>query len=206
MRRIRGRGRNNALQKKPGHVRIIGGQWRGKRLRVPELPGVRPTPDRVRETLFNWLAPVIGGSRCLDLFAGTGVLGFEAASRGAREVVLIERDHGVAERLREAAAALAPDRLAVVEADALVWLGSPARPFDVVFLDPPYDAGLLQRATQCLEAGGWLAPGAFIYLEAPAEAGPPLLPDGWRLHRSGRAGAVGYHLALRPRVGREEPR
>jgi len=203
MRRIRSRGRNNALQKMPGYVRIIGGQWRGKRLQVPELPGVRPTPDRVRETLFNWLAPVIGGSRVLDLFAGTGALGFEAASRGAREVVLIEQDRRVAERLRGAAAALAPERLAVVEADALAWLGSPSRPFDVVFLDPPYDAGLLQRAMQGLEASGWLAPGAFIYLEAPAEAGPPRLPDGWKLYRTGRAGAVGYHLALRPAAAGE---
>lgn len=206
MRRIRARGRHNALQKRPGYVRVIGGRWRGKRIPVPELPGLRPTPDRVRETLFNWLAPVIAGSRCLDLFAGTGVLGFEAASRGAREVVLVERDHGLAGRLRDAAATLAPDRLAVVEADALAWLRSPSQPFDIVFLDPPYDAGLLQAAAQGLQAGGWLAPRAFIYLEAPAEAGPPPLPGGWTAHRSGRAGAVGYHLALRARPGREDPR
>jgi 16S rRNA (guanine966-N2)-methyltransferase len=206
MRRIRGRGRNNALQKKPGYVRIIGGRWRGKRIPVPDLPGLRPTPDRVRETLFNWLAPVIGGSGVLDLFAGTGALGLEAASRGAREVLLVERDRGAADRLRETAAALAPDRLAVVEADALAWLRSPSRPFDIVFLDPPYDAGLLQAAMRGLEAGGWLAPGAFIYLEAPAEAGPPALPEGWKLHRSGRAGAVGYHLARRPAQGREDGR
>jgi 16S rRNA (guanine966-N2)-methyltransferase len=206
MRRIRSRGRNNALQKRPGYVRIIGGKWRGRRLPVPDLPGLRPTPDRVRETLFNWLAPVIGGSRCLDLFAGTGVLGFEAASRGAREVVLVERDREAAGRLREAAATLAPDRLEVVHGEALAWLKSPAGPFDVVFLDPPYEAGLLDAAMRALDSGGWLAPGARIYLEAPAASGAPSLPPGWILHRSGRAGAVGYHLALRPREGGEDQR
>jgi 16S rRNA (guanine966-N2)-methyltransferase len=203
MRRNRSRGRNNALQKRPGYVRIIGGQWRGKRLPVPELPGLRPTPDRVRETLFNWLAPRLTGSRCLDLFAGTGALGFEAVSRGARGAVLVERDRRAVGRLREIAAALAPERLEVVEGDALAWLGSPPRPFDIVFLDPPYDGSLLPAAMRALDAGGWLAPGAMIYLEAPAAGGPPALPAGWKLHRSGRAGAVGYHLALRPGEGGE---
>lgn len=197
MRPNRSHGRNNALQKKPGFVRIIGGKWRGRKLRVPGLEGLRPTPDRVRETLFNWLAPAIAGSRCLDLFAGTGVLGIEAVSRGAAQAILVERDPVAAGRLREAAAALAPERIQVVQGDALGWLASSPQPFDVVFLDPPFDAGLLQGAMRALESGGRLAPGAWIYLEAPAEAGPPELPPGWLLHRSGRAGAVGYHLARR---------
>lgn len=198
VRRNRVRGPNNALQKKPGFVRIIGGRWRGRRIAVPELPGLRPTPDRVRETLFNWLAPMIAGSRCLDLFAGTGALGLEAASRGARQVVLVESDRGAAERLRESSARLAPEVCEVVQADALAWLESAPRPFDIVFLDPPFGTPLLQAAMQALASGGWLAPGARIYLEAPAEQGVPALPPGWLLHRSGRAGAVGYHLALRP--------
>jgi len=206
VRRNRVRGRNNALQKRPGDVRIIGGRWRGRRIAVPELPGLRPTPDRVRETLFNWLAPVIAGSRCLDLFAGTGVLGLEAASRGARQVVLVEGDREAVRRLREAVHALGPEACEVVQADALAWLRTAPRPFDVVFLDPPFEAGLLEAAMQALASGGWLAPGAFIYLEAPAQRGAPELPPGWVLHRSGRAGAVGYHLALRPPAAGEGQR
>jgi len=206
VRRNRVRGRNNALQKKPGYVRIIGGRWRGRRIGVPELPGLRPTPDRVRETLFNWLAPGIAGSRCLDLFAGTGALGLEAASRGAGQVVLVERNGKAAGRLREAAAALAPEACEVVQADALEWLRGTPRPFDVVFLDPPYEAGLLEASMRQLESGGWLAPGARIYLEAPAANGVPALPPGWVLHRSGCAGAVGYHLALRPPAAGEGQR
>jgi 16S rRNA (guanine966-N2)-methyltransferase len=203
VRRIRVRGRNNALQKRPGYVRIIGGRWRGRRIAVPELPGLRPTPDRVRETLFNWLAPVIAGSRCLDLFAGTGALGLEAASRGARRVVLVESDRVAAERLCEVAALLAPESCEVVQADALAWLRSAPQPFDIVFLDPPFGAGMLEPAMQALASGGWLAPGARIYLEAPAEQHVPPLPAGWVPHRSGRAGAVGYHLALRPPAAAE---
>ncbi|MGQ0385104.1 MAG: 16S rRNA (guanine(966)-N(2))-methyltransferase RsmD [Gammaproteobacteria bacterium] len=206
MRRNRSRGPNNALQKRPGYVRIIGGRWRGRRIPVPPAGGLRPTPDRVRETLFNWLAPAIAGSRCLDLFAGTGALGLEAASRGAAEVVLVERDREAAVRLAAAAAALAPDEARVIEADAQSWLSGRARPFDVVFLDPPFDAGLLDAAMRGLESGGWLAPGARIYIEAPAAQGPPALPPGWMLHRSGRAGAVGYHLALRAGDSGEAPK
>ncbi len=201
MRRNRSRGAHNALQKRPGYVRIIGGRWRGRRIPVPPGQGLRPTPDRVRETLFNWLAPGIAGSLCLDLFAGTGALGLEAASRGAREVILVESDRQAAVRLRKLAGALAPSVARIVEADALAWLAGPARAFDLVFLDPPFQAGLLESAMQALESGGWLAPAARIYLELPAAQGPPRTPPCWRLHRSGRAGAVGYHLALRPAGG-----
>jgi 16S rRNA (guanine966-N2)-methyltransferase len=206
MRRNRSRGAHNALQKKPGYVRIVGGRWRGRRIAVPPGDDLRPTPDRVRETLFNWLAPGIAGSRCLDLFAGTGALGLEAASRGAREVVLVENDREAAARLRELARVLAPSGARIVEADALAWLAGAAQPFDLVFLDPPYGAGLLEAAMAALESGGWLAPGARIYLELPAAQGPPRMPAGWTLHRSGRAGAVGYHLALVARAGSGEQR
>lgn len=201
MRRDRGSARNNALQNRPNALRIIGGEWRGRRIHFPGLAGLRPTPDRVRETLFNWLASVVSGSRCLDLFAGSGALGLEALSRGAASVTFVERERDAAERLRETTMALAPGRAQVLHADALAWLGGPAARYDIVFLDPPFDADLMAPALRALESGGWLAPAACIYLEAPAKHGPPALPEGWILHRSGRAGAVGYHLARRRDAG-----
>lgn len=155
----------------------------------------------MRETLFNWLAAVVPGSRCLDLFAGSGALGLEALSRGAARVTFVERNPENAERLRETAALLAPDRARVIEAEALAWLAGHASEQDIVFLDPPFDAGLLAQAMRRLESDGWLAHGAFVYIEMPAAAGAPALPEGWVLHRSGRAGAVGYHLARRQGQG-----
>jgi 16S rRNA (guanine966-N2)-methyltransferase len=186
-----------AAKKMANTLRIIGGEWRGRRIRFPGRGGIRPTPDRVRETLFNWLMDQVPGSRCLDLFAGSGALGLEALSRGAAEVTFVERDRENAARLRETAAALAPCRAKVIEADALAWLAGPVTAFDIVFLDPPFAAGLVGEALQRLDARGFLAAGASIYVEMPASAGPPLLPAGWRLHRTGHAGAVGYHLARR---------
>lgn len=178
-------------------LRIIGGDWRGRRIRFPGEGGIRPTPDRVRETLFNWLMAQVQGSRCLDLFAGSGALGLEALSRGAAHVTFVERDRENAARLRETVTLLAPGRATVIEADALAWLqGTPAG-FDIVFLDPPFSAGILAESMQRLESRGFLVPGACIYIEMPASAGLPALPPGWRPHRSGRAGAVGYHLARR---------
>lgn len=201
MRRDRAGPRRNALQKNTGQLRIIGGEWRGRKIRFPAVPGLRPTPDRVRETLFNWLAPVIAGSRCLDLFAGSGALGLEALSRGAAGVRFVERDREAARRLEETAAALAPGRAAVYQADALAWLAGAAVAADIAFVDPPYDSALLPETMRALESRGWLARDAFIYLEAPAKAGLPVLPASWSLHRSGRAGAVGYHLARRSAAG-----
>jgi len=183
-------------------LRIIGGDWRGRRIRFPGEGGIRPTPDRVRETLFNWLMARVRGSRCLDLFAGSGALGLEALSRGAAHVTFIERDRENAARLRETATSLAPGRATVIEADALAWLHGPPAEFDIVFLDPPFAAGILAQSMQRLESRGFLAPDAFIYSEMPASAGAPVLPAGWLSHRSGRAGAVGYHLARRQH---EEP-
>jgi len=178
-------------------LRIIGGAWRGRRIRFPAKGGIRPTPDRVRETLFNWLMDKVQGSRCLDLFAGSGALGLEALSRGAGHVTFIERDRENAARLRETATSLAPGRATVIEADALAWLQGPPVRFDIVFLDPPFAAGVLAESMLRLESRGFLAPGAFVYIEMPASAGAPELPAGLRAHRSGRAGAVGYHLARR---------
>jgi len=177
-----------------GVVRIVGGRLRGRRLRFPDAAGLRPTADRVRETLFNWLAPRLPGAHCLDLFAGSGALGIEAASRGAAEVILVERARAVAEALRRQVADIGLTGVEVRRADALRWLQGPARPFDIVFLDPPFAHGLLPRVTRAL-AGGWLAPQARIYLEDDAGRGLPELPRGWRLLRQKRAGQVAYGLA-----------
>ena len=181
-------------------VRIIGGEWRGRKLHFPPAAGLRPTPDRVRETLFNWLQFELAGARCLDLFAGSGALGIEALSRGAAEAVFVERDAGSARAIRDLLAQLRCDRGRVEQVDALAWLerGPPAsKPFDIVFLDPPYGEAWLPVLAEKLEQGGWLAPGAWIYLEDPAVRGVPPLPAAWTLLRSKRAGDVGYHLARR---------
>ena len=181
-------------------VRIIGGEWRGRKLHFPPSAGLRPTPDRVRETVFNWLQFELAGARCLDLFAGSGALGFEALSRGAGEVVFVERDAVSARAIRDMLAQLRCDRGRVEQLDAFAWLERrpPAsKPFDVVFLDPPYGEALLSVLAEKLECGGWLAPGAWIYLEDAAARGEPPLPAGWTLLRSKRAGDVGYHLARR---------
>jgi 16S rRNA (guanine966-N2)-methyltransferase len=181
-----------------GEIRIIGGEWRGRKLHFPNVTALRPTPDRVRETLFNWLQFEIAGKRCLDLFAGSGALGLEALSRGAAEVRFVERDPAAAAAIREALSVLG-SRFGVVDArDAFAFLAQASpQPFDVVFLDPPYDQGWLPRLCEALQSGGWLAPEARIYLEDAAERGEPALPDGWTLLRSRRAGDVGYHLAKR---------
>ena len=192
-----------AAKKLANTLRIIGGEWRGRRIRFAGKGGIRPTPDRVRETLFNWLAAAVPGSRCLDLFAGSGALGLEALSRGAALATFVERDRENAARLRETAALLAPERATVVQADAIAWLGGRTEPYDIAFLDPPFDAGILTESMRLLETRSWLASGAFIYVEMPAALGAPALPAGWAAHREGRAGAVGYHLARRPGEGRK---
>ncbi|HSH29112.1 MAG TPA: 16S rRNA (guanine(966)-N(2))-methyltransferase RsmD [Thiohalobacter sp.] len=182
-------------------LRIIGGEWRGRRLKIVDQPGLRPTPDRVRETLFNWLAPVIAGSRCLDLFAGSGALGLEAASRGAASVTLVEKAGAPARQLGSNIELLqAGHRLVLAQRDALRFLDQPpAAPFDVVFLDPPFGQGWLARCLPGLTQPGWLVPGAYVYIEAEQEldsaALQALLPVGWQLVRSKKSGEVGYHLA-----------
>jgi len=175
-----------------GTVRIIAGKWRRRRLTVVERTGVRPTPDRVRETLFNWLSDRIEGARCLDLYAGSGALGFEAASRGADQVVMVERDRLVAKRLHEQAAELGADRVRVIQADARAWLDVAAESYDIVFLDPPYGSVSLGQLCARLESGGYLRRGAVVYLESDRD--DLELGDGWRVLRSARAGRVKYHL------------
>lgn len=178
----------------PGEVRIIGGQWRGRRLPVLPSAGLRPSGDRVRETLFNWLAPFIEGSRCLDLFAGTGVLGLEALSRGAAEACFVEREVAVARGIEDSLRRLGCDRGRVVTGDALRFLAGPPRPFDVVFLDPPFGAVALGDLCTLLD-GGWLAAGARIYLESACAEPLPALPPGWEALREKTAGQVRFGLA-----------
>ena len=177
-------------------VRIVGGSLRGSKLAVADRDGLRPTPDRVRETLFNWLAPFIAGARCLDLFAGTGALGIEAISRGAAHCTFIERDRDLALALRGNLARLRVATGAVVEGDALDWLARNADSVDIAFVDPPFARDLWQPVALALEQGGALSNGAFIYVESPVEAAPALPPN-WNLHREGRAGAVRFALYRR---------
>lgn len=178
-----------------GAVRVIAGRYRGRKLCFPGHSGLRPTGDRIRETLFNWLAPVITGARCLDLFAGSGALGFEAASRGAAEVVMVEQAPRVMRSLRENSERLDLKEVTLVQADALSWLNQSPDPFDVVFLDPPFAQDLLGACCELLASGGWLRSGACVYLEAAGTPGLPELAEGWSwLHRK-RAGRVAYGLA-----------
>jgi 16S rRNA (guanine966-N2)-methyltransferase len=185
----------------PHRLRIIAGNWRGSRLDFPQLAAIRPTPDRVRETLFNWLAGKLEGARCLDLFAGSGALGLEALSRGAAEVVFVERDPRIGRYLRESLQRFDCDRGDVVVGSAWDYLSSCSRPFQVVFLDPPFGERLAERALLGLHASGLLASDALVYVETPIEESPPKLPSGWQLLRQGRAGQVGYHLARAPSTG-----
>lgn len=173
-------------------MRIIGGAWRSRLVAFPACPGLRPTSDRVRETLFNWLGQDLTGLTCLDLFAGSGALGFEALSRGAKRVVMVEQDRRALQALGENAARLGAGNLEVVAADALQFLRSDRRVFDVVFLDPPYGSGVLPGALRGLE--NHVAGAGMAYVES----GEVLeLPPGWEAFRKGRAGAVHYYLLKR---------
>ena len=182
----------------PGEVRLIGGLWKRSKLPVADRPGLRPTPDRVRETLFNWLGQDLSGWRVLDAFAGSGALGFEAASRGAAEVLLIERDATLVRGLAEVKARLKADAVQLIGADALAWLSrcAPAR-FELVLLDPPFDAGLFDAALAA--AAPTVCPGGYVYLEAPKELA--LAPDGLIRYRHLRAGTVHAHLFVRATAG-----
>jgi 16S rRNA (guanine966-N2)-methyltransferase len=176
-------------------IRVTGGAWRSRLIQVADATGLRPTPDRVRETLFNWLGQDLSGLHCLDLFAGSGILGFEAASRGAASVTLIECDLGALATLRKNAATLGGERLVVVRADALEFAVSAAgrgRRFDLVFLDPPYRLGWLDRLWPHLPA--LVAPEGRLYVESEAPIEPPAP---WAVARQGRAGQVCYHLLER---------
>ena len=178
-------------------LRIIGGRWRGRRLRFPPRAEIRPTPDRVRETLFNWLALRVPGARCLDLFAGSGALGLEALSRGAAHVTFVERDAIAVRELRARLAEWQASGGHVEHCDALHFLAGPAIPFDIVFLDPPFASALLTEAGRLLEEQPWMKDDSLIYVESEAHAGLPALPQTWEIAKSRQAGAVGYHLLTR---------
>lgn len=179
----------------PNKLRIIGGRWRGLRITFPSLPALRPSPDRVRETLFNWLQPAIVDARCLDLFAGSGALGIEALSRGAAHVDFVDSEPQIGRHLRETLQRLGGADAAVHAIDAARFLEQSSESgYDIVFLDPPYAADLLPEICARLASPGRLAPQALIYLECPADRPLPPLPAGWQIHRSKRAGQVGYHL------------
>lgn len=177
-------------------MRVIGGTWRGRKLHFPAIPGLRPTPDRVRETLFNWLGQDLTGKSCLDLFAGSGALGFEAASRGARAVLMVEADPGACAALRGSAVELGAVGVEVRCADVFrARLGEGLR-FDVVFIDPPYAAGLHARALEL--AGRHLHLDGVVYYESAQALDPADLdPAGWRTVREKRAGQVHYYLLRR---------
>ena len=173
-------------------VRIVGGRWRSRRVVFPARKELRPTPDRVRETLFNWLGQDLTGRSCLDLFAGSGALGFEAASRGARRVVMVERDAATFRALLASRAALGADAVELRRADAIEFLRTPADRYDVVFVDPPFTAGYLPRLWALLPQH--MEPGALVYCESAAR---PSAPEGWETWREGRAGRVVYQLLKR---------
>jgi 16S rRNA (guanine966-N2)-methyltransferase len=177
-------------------VRIIGGAWRSRLLAFPPRPELRPTPDRVRETVFNWLGQDLTGRSCLDLFAGSGALGFEAASRGARRVVMVEHDAAIFRALEASRTALDASAVELKRADALEFLRAEDGVYDVVFVDPPYRSDLWPRVAPLLPRH--LAPQALVYLERAGRAGP--LP-GWELWRQGRAGQVAYQLLKRAERG-----
>jgi 16S rRNA (guanine966-N2)-methyltransferase len=182
--------RGNAVRRPQGSVRIIAGEWRARRITIPEDTSVRPTPDRVRETLFNWLRDVLDGARVLDLFAGTGALGFEALSRRAAEAWFVEQDPALVASLG-AQAAIFGVRPRVLRQDAAAFLrGTPPTTFEIVFLDPPY---VLPVEPLLALLPPWLAPAALIYVERPREPGLPAI-EGAEWVKRGRAGAVEYGL------------
>ncbi|MEO6075386.1 MAG: 16S rRNA (guanine(966)-N(2))-methyltransferase RsmD, partial [Dokdonella sp.] len=180
----------------PQRIRIVSGSLRGSKIDVVDVPGLRPTPDRVRETLFNWLAPVIDGMRCLDLYAGTGALGIEAISRGASSCTFVERDPRAAATLTVTLARLKVENADVTTRDAMAFLNDPQGPFDLVFLDPPFGNAAWTEISAKLESSSALVDGAWIYLESPGDAAPAV-PIDWRLHREARSGNVRHVLYQR---------
>ena len=178
-----------------GQLRIIAGEWRSRRLSFPDAPGLRPTPDRVRETLFNWLAPHIEGAKVLDAFAGSGALYLEALSRGATEAVALDSNPAAIASLRQNLEVLRCPRGQVIQSEAQRYLqGEPKLAFDLVFLDPPFHQDLLASTCALLEERQWLAENAWIYTESETPPSTLQLPGNWRLHREKKAGQVYYAL------------
>ena len=188
-------GRNKQPSSTSGRVRLIGGQWRHRSLDFPVVDAVRPTPDRVRETLFNWLAPTLPGSRCLDLFAGSGALGLEALSRGADHSTFVDSSSALTRALRRNLGILDAANGEVIESDVMTYLrASAGSAVDLVFLDPPFRAGLIQPVCDLLASRSWLRGHGHLYLEHESDAPEPHLPREWQLHRRKTAGQVCYSL------------
>lgn len=179
-------------------VRIIGGKWRGRKISFQSTPGLRPTPDRVRETLFNWLSPVIEDANCLDLFAGSGAMGLEALSRGAAQVTMIDSSSRVVRSLQQCLTMLNCSGATLVNTNALDWLAVPRgkSPFNIIFLDPPFQQGLVDPCCKLLEANDFLGIGSYIYIESERSSAH-VVPDCWHLHRSKFAGNVAYSVYIK---------
>ncbi len=178
-----------------GELRIIGGDWRSRKLRFPEAGGVRPTPARTRETLFNWLNYHLAGRRCLDLFAGSGALGLEALSRGAGRTVFVDHTPALAQALRSNLRLLKSESGDVICQSVDAFLAQPpAEPFDILFMDPPFRQGWLETLFPLIADQGWVRPGGWVYVEHESEMPTPQVPDSWFLHRQKSAGQVTYCL------------
>lgn len=192
------------MAKYSNKLRIIGGEWRGRKLRFPDVPNLRPTPDRVRETIFNWLAPMIKGARCLDLFAGSGALGLEALSRGAVFTTFVDSHKKATAALTSQLDLLqAKDVAEVLQMDAVTFLTGKAKKYDLVFLDPPYHLDFMQKVIPLLETKGWLNDNAMVYLEIERRQSPPELPENWEQLKEKTAGEVKYFLYQRRFFGGE---
>ncbi|MCK4865860.1 MAG: 16S rRNA (guanine(966)-N(2))-methyltransferase RsmD [Gammaproteobacteria bacterium] len=186
------------MAKGSNQLRIIGGEWRGRKLRFPDAPNLRPTPDRVRETIFNWLAPMINGARCLDLFAGSGALGLEALSRGAAFTTFVDSHKKVTLTLQEHLDLLnSNDKAEVLQMDGVKFLNNSAQPYDLVFLDPPYHLDFMGKVVPLLEENGWLSDNAMLYLEIEKRQSLPELPENWQQLKEKTAGEVSYFLFQR---------
>ncbi|MGD9590892.1 MAG: 16S rRNA (guanine(966)-N(2))-methyltransferase RsmD [Candidatus Berkiella sp.] len=181
----------------PGKVRIIGGKWRGRSLKVLDVPGLRPTPDRVRETLFNWLAPFIVNAQCLDLFAGSGALGFEALSRGAKYVTFVDKYPPIVANIKHIAAELeATKQCHVVRASAVSFISTQVTPtaFDIIFLDPPFASPLVKQSIEALAQSALLKDETLLYVESPQALTDNDIPSGWEILKAKTASEVAYHL------------
>lgn len=186
------------MAKGTNQLRIIGGEWRGRKLRFPDAPNLRPTPDRVRETIFNWLAPMIEGAHCLDLFAGSGALGLEALSRGAAFTTFVDSHKKVTQSLKQHLDLLnVNDRAKVISMDGVKFLKGETKKYDLVFLDPPYHLDFMQKVIPLLENNDWLEDNAKMYLEIEKRQSLPELPDNWKQLKEKTAGEVNYFLFQR---------
>lgn len=180
-----------------GHIRIIAGKWRGRKIAFDARPGLRPTGDRIRETVFNWLAPYIAGASCLDLFAGSGALSFEALSRGAASVTMIDSSPKVIKQLQTVSNQLGADGAHIIYGKSPEAIPASTKTYDIVFLDPPFASNLIATCSKYLEQKNLLSTSALIYLETPSQHPPQSPPENWALIRSKKAGGVGYHLCQR---------